>query len=534
MLRWAALREIDFSRVLFAAAIALLAAGPIAWLINTWLDPAFDSHGFAYFAVVLALAAWSFTSPRARAASPADRRTAFILLAATALVRLAGQVLAIDTIGALALVIDVYALARLAGLERRARALSPFWLAAAFAFALPLERIVQRAIGYVLQDVSAAGACGVLSALFGNVRCAGVRITVEGADVLVDLPCSGARAIIVFAFAFAVAAALARPGLRMATLGAALTLAAALAGNILRITLLAGGVALGPEQLGFDVMAQPWHDLVGLAALGAVAPVLVLWARKAAHHAAHPFPGRGVAARPGPMNSTGADLSEPPVFMGPGRLAALASANGWRGSHRRRPFWAAAAFLLAAGAIVVAPRTPLDIAPRNVTIAAPERIGGHRATPLPLSAREQAYFEQYGGAAVKAAYGPYALMLARTTSPLRHLHAPDECLRGLGYRVAYLGMRFEPVPTAVYRAAAPEGAVYRVEVSFQSSSGHTVASVSEAVWLWLTDRSTVWTAVQRVFPEGAAASQQAAFEAGVFAALDQPPSQFAAGGAHAR
>ncbi|MGH6949806.1 MAG: exosortase T, partial [Vitreimonas sp.] len=314
----ALLREIDFSRVLFAAAIALLAAGPIAWLIGTWLDPAFDSHGFAYFAVVLALAAWSFTSPHTSAASPADRRIALILLTATALVRLAGQVLAIDTIGALALVIDVYALARLAGLERRARALSSFWLAFGFAFALPLERIVQRAIGYLLQDVSAQGACGVLSALFGQVQCAGVRITVDGADVLVDLPCSGARAIIMFGFAFAVAAALARPGFRMVALGAALTLGAALAGNVLRITMLAGGVALGPEQLGFDVMAQPWHDLVGLVALGLAAPVLVLWARSAARRPLHPFPDASAARSPGPINTSGADRFASVEFMGPG------------------------------------------------------------------------------------------------------------------------------------------------------------------------------------------------------------------------
>lgn len=493
----------DWSRLLFAAAVAILAAHPILWLINTWLDPAFDSQGFAYFAVVLVLAGWSFTSPLSHAATAADKRVAFGLLAATALVRLAGQVLAIDTIGALALVIDVYALARLAGLHRRLRAVSPFWLAAAFAFALPLERIVQRSIGYVLQDISARGACGVLSGIFGDVQCAGVRITVQGADVLVDLPCSGARAIIVFGFVFTIAAALARPRWPMALLGAALTLAAAIAGNVLRITLLASGVAIGPETLGFDVMAQPWHDIAGLVALGLMAPIIMAWAR---------------------ATSFGADDFAPPAETKPQ-------------STKRHPLWIAGAFALIAAGIVTAPRRPLDIVSRDITIAAPERIGPYRATPLPLTARERAYFEQYGGAAVKSAYGPYALMLARTSSPLRHLHAPDECLRGLGYRVNYLGLRFNPVATAIYRAVAPDGRAYRVEVSFQSSSGHTVASVSEAVWLWLTDRSTVWTAIQRIAPEGADAADTAAFEAGVFAALDAPAprvSQFAAGGGNAR
>jgi exosortase/archaeosortase family protein len=487
-----ALPRFDPGRAAFAAAILVLAAGPIIWLINTWLDPAFDSHGFVYFIAVATLAAWSLSSER-QAIPGQNERIAVLLLSATALIRLIAQVSAIDTIGALALVIDVYALARLAGLQHRSRALSPFWLAVAFAFALPLERIVQRSIGFLLQDVSAQGACVTLAALFGDVECAGVRITVEGADVLVDLPCSGARALIMFGFAFAIAATLARPRLHMALVGAAIALAAALVGNVIRITLLASGVAIGPEALGFDVMAQPWHDLVGLIALGAAAPVLFIWARRVRSHVA-------------PVKPSNA-------------------------SCQRSHLWRAGAFLIAAIAIVSAPRTPLDITPRDVSIAAPERIGAHRAMELPLTNQERAYFEQFGGAAVKAAYGPNALMLARTTSPLRHLHAPDECLRGLGYRVSYLGMRFAPTPTAQYRAVDPEGRAFRVEVSFLSDRGHRVASVSEAVWIWLNNRSTVWTAVQRITPEHAA--DHLAFDAGVFAALDQP-TLTAAGGNHAR
>lgn len=476
------LRQIDFTKAAFAAALILLAAGPVMWLIETWLDPAFDSHGFVYFALVAALGVWSATSAR-RDVAPRDTRLAIALLAATALVRLAGQVLAIDTIGALALVIDVYALTRLAGLDQRVRAISPLWLATAFAFSLPLERIVQRSIGYVLQEISASGACGALSVLFGDVRCAGVRITVEGADVLVDLPCSGARALIVFGFAFATIAALTRPSFRDGLGGAAIALGAAVAGNVLRITLLASGVAIGPERLGFDVMAQPWHDVVGLVALGAAAPVLYLWARNV----------RPTAPRP---------------MHAPERKAT------------RAPAWRAAAFLLLALGIVTAPRTALDVAPRDVSISAPVRIGDLSAMALPLTDRERAYFEQFGGAAVKAAYGPFALMLARTTSPLRHLHAPDECLRGLGYQVSYLGMSFEPIATAHYRAVSPDGAAYRVDVSFIPDRGAAVASVSEAVWRWLGDRSTVWTAVQRITPEATHPAERASFEAGVFAALD--------------
>lgn len=478
----------------------LLAISPVIWLVNTWLDPAFASHGVVYFAIVAAAAAWSLTSRRLGPNDPGFDRIAIVLLAATALVRLAGQVLAVDTIGALALIVDVYALGRLAGLDRRVRALSPFWLAIAFAFALPLERIVQRSIGFLLQDVSARGACGVLSAVFGDVQCAGVRITVENADVLVDLPCSGAQALILFGFGFALAAMFARPRPFIAMLGGMLALAAAVAGNVLRITLLASGVAIGSERVGFDVMAQPWHDVVGMIALAAAAPVVLVWACRVA----------------------------------PQRIRDIDAPATRRRRHGRV---ASGLFLIVAVAVVSAPRRPLDVVPGDVSIEAPARIGAFRAAALTLTDRERGYFEQYGGAAVKAAYGPHALMLARTTSPLRHLHAPDECLRGLGYRVTYLGMRFTPVPTAHYRAVAPDGRAYRVDVSFLSNRGHATASVSEAVWIWLADRSTIWTAVQRISVDDVAPSEQVAFDAGVFAALDQTgshPTQLAAGGEHAR
>lgn len=477
-------QRIDLSAVAFAAAVAILAIGPAMWLAGTWLDPAFASHGVVYFTVVAALAAWSASSA-IRTPGSADR-LAVLLLAATALVRLAGQVLAIDTIGALALVIDVYAIGRLAGLDRRVRAVSPLWLAVGFAFALPLERILQRSIGFLLQEVSAQGACGMLSVLFDDVRCAGVRITVDGADVLVDLPCSGARSLIAFAFAFVMVAALVRPRPLLAALGALLAIAAALAGNFVRVTLLASGVALGPSRLGFDVMAQPWHDMAGVIAFVVTAPVIVLWARAVKPLEAPSAPTRARATRH--------------------RLA--------------RRGVAAALFVCAALAVVFAPRHPVDVARAEIAIAAPERVGNLRATPIELTSRERLYFEQYGGAAAKAAYGPFALMLARTSSPLRHLHAPDECLRGLGYRVEYLGLRFDPIPSARYRAVAPDGRVYRVDVSFLSDRGEAAASVPEAVWRWLNDRSSVWTAVQRIVPEDVDPRESSAFEAGVIAALD--------------
>ena len=479
-------RRLSLSHAAFAAGAAVLAIGPLLWLVETWRDPAFASNGAIFFAVVAALFVWSLTSARLDG-DRGGERLAIVLLTATALVRLAGQVLAIDTIGALALAIDVYAIGRLLKLDRRQRPVSSVWLAVAFAFCLPLERIAQRCVGYALQEVSARGACSVLSAAFERVTCAGVRIGVNGADVMVELPCSGSQALVVFEFIFALLAGLTRPRWVMGALGVCLAILAAVAGNIARIALLAAGVSAGAARLRFDVMAEPWHGLVGLLALGLSAFVLLIWAN---------------AVQPAP----------------------LAKAAPLRPAARLFGMRSAAMFCAIAIAVVAAPRRPVDVAAHAVSIAAPSRIGEYGAVAAPLTPAERGYFEQYGGAAVKARYGPFALLLTRTASPLRHLHAPDECLRGLGYRVEYVGLRFTPSPSARYRAIAPDGRAYEIDTRFISNKGRVAASVSEAVWIWLGDRSTIWTAVERVAPAGGDARAQAAFDAGVAAALDLPSS----------
>src|SRR4029450_8302207 len=203
---------------LIAAAVLILAVDPIRWLVTTWSDPAYDSNGLLVFLAAVGLFAWSVTSPVVDHA-PRRRSLAFGLIALSASVRLAGQILAINTVGALCLVFDVYALGLLLGLGARARLVSPAWVAVVFAFSLPLERIVQRTIGYMLQQVSAKGACGVLETVYDAVTCEGVRIVLAGKDVLVDLPCSGARALLLTLLVFAGAAAICRPAPLQAAAG---------------------------------------------------------------------------------------------------------------------------------------------------------------------------------------------------------------------------------------------------------------------------------------------------------------------------
>lgn len=470
--------------LLFTAAGLLLAIEPARWLAESWVDPAYASSGAIVFALVLGLFAWSATSPLRPGAPPRQARIALGLLGISALARLTSQVLAINTVGAFCLVADVYALALLARLDRRERAVSPVFLALLFAFSLPLERILQRSIGYLLQEFSADGACAVLGLVYPELQCHGVRLILGRTDVLVDLPCSGARTLLLGLTGYAVAASLFRPGTAWAAFGLGVTLAAAAIANVARISVLAVGLADPASVGGIDVMAAPWHDLIGLAALSLVATAVLLWALNT----------RPASPR---ARATALPRVAPEAAHALGVMA-----------------------LSLAVVIVSLPRTPIDVAEPAVPRSLPLAIGGEVGRPVALTAREHAFFTQFGGWAAKAAYGEHGLMLVSTSSPLRHLHAPEDCLRGLGFEVAYLGTVYEPVPTAHYRAIAPDGRRYQVAVSFVSDRGEMVPNVATAVWRWLQGDARRWTAIQRITPEDAAPVAHAAFTDGVLAALD--------------
>ncbi len=476
-------------QLLFAAGVILLAVHPVVWLVRSWFEPAYGSYGSVIFALVLVLFLWSVTSPRYR--PPISRQRAVVLFAVTAAVRATGQVLAVNVIGAVALVLDVYALGLLFGLEQRRRALSPGWLAVLFAFALPLERIAQRTIGYILQQVSAGAACGVLGLAPDPVQCEGVRILLAGRDVVVDLPCSGAQGLLLLLLLFAALAALARPTLLGASLGLGVTLVSAVAANVVRITALALGLAYPEQWGGIAVMAAPWHELIGFLALALGATPVLLWARTA-------YTGHTADAR------TSVIVTRSRLYrQGAGTRLGLA-------------------FLLVAAVIVSLPSRPIDVARPSASPALPASIAGLAAIPSTLTDLERHYFSRYGGGAVRAQYGPFGLLVVRTSAPLRHLHAPDECLAGAGHRVRYVGMTRTGVPTAVYRSVDPHGGRWRVSVTYVSERGEIATSVAEAVWRWLQEPGTPWTMVQRVVPWDTPASQAGEWEAAALRALDLP------------
>lgn len=476
---------------LIITASVVLIYDPLLWLVRTWQDPSYDSQGFFVFLVCLSVFIWSVTS-KVRSDYVIDSRLIIGLFLFTASIRAAGQLMAVNTVGALALIIDVYAIGLLLGLKYRQLAISPGWLALAFMFALPLERIIQRSIGYGLQNFSAEGACLVLQTIFGDVECFGIRIVLENKDILVDLPCSGARTALTLFLLYTVAASLCRPSPLSVVTGAVITLCAALFSNVVRITLLSIGIARPEYFHGANVMEQPWHDSIGLFTLVLGAIPILFWAGKAYNNKAQ-IKGRSNTGR------------FTPVFR---NKAGIVSAS---------------AFLVFSIVIVSLPRQAVDVARKDIPLYLPQYLNGYSAQHIPLQEKELKYFTQYGGSAVKAAYGPFNLLAVRTSAPLRHLHAPDECLRGLGFKVRYLGMVYTPVPTSHYRVEDHNGDVFLVSVSFISSKGHITSNISEAVWYWLQNPKTTWTAIQRISPFTISETERVTWEHSVLTSFDITP-----------
>ncbi len=471
-------------KIVIGAGMLLMAVDPVLWLINTWLDPSYDSKGLWVFLACGGILSWSLSSPVAAKDQTAGRK-ACILLALTALVRAFGQVFAVNVIGALALVIDVYAIGLLLQVAGRKNTLSAGWLAVLFAFALPLERILQRTVGYALQNISAKGACSTLQSIFDDVHCEGVRILIGGQDVLVDLPCSGARMLILLCILYAVTMTVTRASLGRAVTAGMITLAGAFTGNVFRICALAALTAYPVG--GINVMAQPWHDIAGLLALMISALPLMMFAKNS----------------PAPIvTQERIRHGKPSAFKTP----------------------AAFAFLAMAVVIVLLPRKAIDIAPRAKTeLSLPSYIHGKFGEAVELTRQEKAYFTAFGGSAVKNDFGDRSLMLIRTSSPLRHLHAPDECLRGMGFDVEYKGISYDTLPTAIYTATRDDGSQWRIAVTFYSDAGHMTTNVSEAVWIWTQNPATTWHALQRITPLHLPETEARKWDQSVFTALDLTP-----------
>jgi exosortase/archaeosortase family protein len=484
---------------LAAPGIAALVAEPALWLWRSWLDPAYQSDGMLVAGVVAALLAVSLASGYALP-DPCDRRLAFWALGVTALVRLGGRLLAVSTIGALALVVDVWAASVLLRVERRPFSLRPLGVALLFAFALPVEHLAQRILGHPMQLAAATASEWVLWPFFPELAREGVLLVHPDVALAVDLPCSGARGLVLLATLALALFARRRPGLLGGCLGAAAVVLGAFTANALRIiALFVGGAYDVP------VIEEPWHSLVGagVLAIGAI-PLLVLGMRS---------PARRPTRAP----------------LGPGTGIYAGSPIGAR-ARRPLPWGLAVAIGCGGLAIAHAPQRPLDVSKHVEPVPLPTSLGRFDGLDVPLLEHEAGYYTRWGGFAQKRIYDdragdPVTALLVRTRSPLRHLHGPDTCLAGAGHRVTRVGVVPRATPAVLYRSVAPDGRVWRVEASFVSDRGEAATSVSEVVWRWLEEPDTTWSLIERITPWTACEANPERcleFEGALLASLDLP------------
>lgn len=260
--------------LLFPGLVAL-AAEPALWLVRTWLDPSYDNPGALAALLVVLLAARSVASGPAPAP---DQRQALLLLLASGCARLAGRLLAIHHLGALALVIDAWALGLVLGLRHRPWPVEPLALAGLFGLALPAEQLLQRLAGQPLRLGSALAAEALLRPFLPDLRREGTQLLRAGLELGVDLPCSGAQGLVLLSGLALLLLCVRR--LPWATAGA-LALGGAVLANTTRIAAL----------VAFPAWVQePAHTALGLAALELGALPLVLAARAAPPRRPAPAP----------------------------------------------------------------------------------------------------------------------------------------------------------------------------------------------------------------------------------------------------
>ena len=263
-------------------------------------------------------------------------------------------------------------------------------------------------------------------------------------------------------------------------LGGCWCLLLALTVNALRIALLAVGIAF-PDLLPFNVMDPIPHTAIGLAMVAIVTIGLLIWTS-----------GDSRRIRPGPFTAPQQELGS--TFGG-----------------TLMPALFAVVFCVFAFVIHTIEPRPVDATSEMPAPQLPHYVAGFTARPVPLTGQELEYFAKYGGAAARAAYGPYGLLLVTTASPLRHLHDPSVCLGGMGFDVALIGTDHTTTSTLYRASRRTEHAHehYLVRVSYQSDGGEMASSIAEVVWRWLRAPGSRWTMIQRIEPSRSSADRGA-------------------------
>ena len=441
--------------LLLAPGLLALIAEPAVWLVGTWVHAGYDSVGAWVFALCVGLVLRAVLSGSAPP-DPRATRLALALLLGAAAIRLGGRLLDVNHVGALALALDVWALGLALRLRARPWPVSPWRLAALFGLSLPIKQLLQHFLGFPLRLASTKLAGWILAPFTPDLQVQGTFLTRPGVELSVDLPCSGAQGLFLLGVVGMALATVRHLELRRGLALALAVVVGALLANAARLVAL----FVGPTE---QLLAEPTHSMVGLVALGVGAvPVLaVAWT------------SRPLSPR---LPPSGPALAPHPAL--------------------------ALAFSLVCLLVARAPGHPVDVSSPIQGHGLPTNLGLLVGEPVALDDKEAAYFDRFGGSVEKRLYGPHSALLVQTTMPIRHLHAPHNCLLGAGHTVTRLGVEPGHIPTTVYKTVDPSGNAWRVEASFVDPSGGGVATVSQVFWRWVGQPAGAWSLVERIHPWG--------------------------------
>jgi hypothetical protein len=152
-----------------------------------------------------------------------------------------------------------------------------------------------------------------------------------------------------------------------------------------------------------------------------------------------------------------------------------------------KSYGAGALFLLAAAAAAVAPVIAHDSTRYAAQSSAfpgwPTQYEGRPLTPLPMSAREDRFAQDFPGKIGRFSDGAREIIIRWVAEPTRNLHPASDCFRGIGYSIAPLPLKRDTSGKAMscFRASR-KGASMTVCEGVTSATGRTWPDVSS--WYW--------------------------------------------------
>ncbi len=317
---------------------------------------------------------------------------------------------------------------------------------------LPVLASVQFYFGYPLRVLTATASAVLLKMAGLPVEAAGTVLHWRGETIIVDAPCSGVNMLWGGLFLAAALSALARQSARRALATAVIALAAVIAGNIVRATVLFF------KESGLLALPEWTHAGIGLLFFILPAQLIARFAQS----------GRSVFRLP-------KQHPAPARFSAFAVLCLLAAC---------RPFAPVSAVFPA----------------RPAPLAWPAQFAGEPLTEIPLGPRDHAFARNFPGAIKTFRAGDTPLIVRQVERATRKLHPSRDCFRALGYEVTTPKLVSRDGDKWSQFTARQAGRSWTVRERITTGSGEQWTDTSAWFWSAVFGRSVgpwvAWTVIE--------------------------------------